>query len=123
MRVLVTGADRCIGAALVAAAAEAGHPPIAATPPGQGGSVTLDVTDHASQAVLDKAMPALATDLAEKSSAGAPVVPGRARTDRGGADADPDSAEVFAFADRMRRTGPAGVHLARRKARFLSPPS
>ncbi|MCB1358796.1 MAG: SDR family NAD(P)-dependent oxidoreductase [Maritimibacter sp.] len=50
MRILVTGANRGIGAALVAAAAQRGHAPIAATRPGQGGDVTFDVTDHAALA-------------------------------------------------------------------------
>lgn len=47
MRLLVTGANRGIGAALVAAARAAGHAVIAATRPGRGGDIEFDVTDHA----------------------------------------------------------------------------
>ena len=47
MRLLVTGANRGIGAALVAAARGAGHEVIAATRPGRGGDVAFDITDHA----------------------------------------------------------------------------
>jgi len=47
MRILVTGANRGIGAALVEAARDAGHEMIAATRPGSGGDIEFDVTDHA----------------------------------------------------------------------------
>jgi len=47
MRILITGANRGIGKALVAAAVGAGHSPISATRPGQGGDVIFDATDHA----------------------------------------------------------------------------
>lgn len=50
MRILVTGANRGIGAALVEAARAAGHEVLAATRPGQGGEVSFDVTDHAALA-------------------------------------------------------------------------
>ncbi|WP_188526938.1 SDR family NAD(P)-dependent oxidoreductase [Sinisalibacter lacisalsi] len=50
MRLLVTGANRGIGAALVDAARAAGHEALAATRPGQGGDVIFDVTDHAALA-------------------------------------------------------------------------
>lgn len=46
MRVLVTGANRGIGAALVKEVRARGHEPIAATRPGQGGDLLFDVTDH-----------------------------------------------------------------------------
>jgi NAD(P)-dependent dehydrogenase (short-subunit alcohol dehydrogenase family) len=50
MRLLVTGANRGIGAALVTVARADGHEVIAATRPGQGGDVLFDVTDHAALA-------------------------------------------------------------------------
>lgn len=46
MPILVTGANRVIGAALVAAATAAGHTPIAATRPGQGRAVTFDCMER-----------------------------------------------------------------------------
>ncbi|HHS94667.1 MAG TPA: SDR family NAD(P)-dependent oxidoreductase [Rhodobacterales bacterium] len=46
MRIVVTGANRGIGAALVDAARAAGHDVIAATRAGQGGDICFDVTNH-----------------------------------------------------------------------------
>jgi len=46
MRILVTGANRGIGAALIGEGRAAGHDMLAATRPGQGGDLIFDVTDH-----------------------------------------------------------------------------
>lgn len=46
MRILITGANRGIGAALVRAGRASGHEVIAATRPGRGGDVCFDVIDH-----------------------------------------------------------------------------
>jgi len=46
-RILITGANRGIGAAMAADADARGWDVIRATRPGQGGDLTFDVTDHA----------------------------------------------------------------------------
>lgn len=47
MRLLVTGANRGIGAHLVAEARTRGHEVLGLTRPGRGGELEADVTDHA----------------------------------------------------------------------------
>ena len=118
-RILITGSDRGIGAALAARAGDLGHNVLRASRAGQGGDVIFDVSSpriltvssqmsymgyaksdriaySASKAAVNRVMQGLATDLRPDGIAVVLVDPGWVQIDMGGAEADLTPCEVAA---------------------------